>query len=311
MLTYSASSLNGLSRRSNLEVAIKTLETVQFSRVICGGTYPHQIVILPNASLGRKSEREMYFLLAGKAMVIVNGVRLYPREPGLTVGEISAVNSQIKRSATIEAMEPTVAWKVSHAQLEQAATVYPRIWQLLARDIAGRLEQRNKLINRTNLKPRVFIICSAEALDIAETIRIGLDHINAHVVIWSDEQIFPPGSYPLDDLETQVNIADFGITIAQPDDLIRSRDKTAITPRDNVIFELGFFMSRLGRARTLLLVPRGKDLKLPSDFKGMTPIEYKPEEPGVDQSVTLATAVDRIKKIIRKAGVRSSFFQTR
>ena len=36
-------------------------------------------------------------------------------------------------------------------------------------------------------------------------------------------------------------------------------------------------MSRLGRKRTILLVPNmGADLKLPSDFKGLTPITYTP-----------------------------------
>jgi predicted nucleotide-binding protein len=117
------------------------------------------------------------------------------------------------------------------------------------------------------------LICSAEALPIAKTIRIGLSH-DADVETWSDEDIFPPGGYPIEALEKKVNEADFGIALAEPDDLVLSRDRQSTTPRDNVIFELGFFMSRLGRYRTLLLVPHDEQIKLPSDFKGLTPITY-------------------------------------
>lgn len=250
------------------------------------------------------SGRDVFFLVAGRVHVVVNGMRLFPREKNSTVGEMSAINPQILRSATIRADETTVAWRVSHQQLDKAGEIYPRLWKLLAMDISGRLEQRNQLINRPNAKPRLFIICSAEALDIAEHIRLGLEHEVAVTEIWSDEHIFPPSGYPLDALEKQVNETDIGIAIAQPDELVRSRHKQTMTPRDNVIFELGFFMSRLGRQRTLLLVPRGEALSLPSDFKGMTPINYKNPSEGEKVATALGPAVTRIKEVVRALGVR-------
>jgi predicted nucleotide-binding protein len=252
------------------------------------------------------SDRDLFFLLAGKVTVIVNGVRLYPREKNATVGEMSAVNAEIRRAATIQADEPTVAWKVSHTQLEAVAERQSRLWRLLAVELAGRLEQRNKFINRANMRPKVFLICSVEALDIAEHIRTALEHENAVVEIWSDEHIFPSGGYPIEALERQVNECDFGIAIAQPDDLVRSRDRQRSAPRDNVIFELGYFMSRLGRSRTLLLVPRGEDVKLPSDFKGLTPLAYKTPTTDETPSSALGPTVYRIKELLRKLGVRKS-----
>lgn len=266
-------------------------ELVEFS--------PGQNLIVQGAA-----DRDMYFILAGKASVIVKGSRLYPREKNWTVGEMSALNPEILRSATLEADETTVAWKITHEQLEAIATKHPRLWKLLAVDLAGRLEQRNQFISRPNARPRVFFICSAEALEIAECIRAGLDHEDATIEIWSDEQIFPAGGYPIEALERAVDDADFGIAIAQPDDLIRSRHRQAAVPRDNVIFELGFFLSRLGRKRTLLLVPRGENVQLPSDFKGLTPLNYKVASEHEKLSIALGPTIYRIKEILKEHGVR-------
>lgn len=262
---------------------------------------PGQNLIVQGAS-----DRDMYFILAGKASVIVKGSRLYPREKNWTVGEMSALNPEILRSATLEADETTVAWKITHEQLETIATKHPRLWKLLAVDLAGRLEQRNQFISRPNARPRVFFICSAEALEIAECIRAGLDHEDATIEIWSDEQIFPAGGYPIEALERAVDDADFGIAIAQPDDLIRSRHRQAAVPRDNVIFELGFFLSRLGRKRTVLLVPRGESVQLPSDFKGLTPLDYKVASKEEKLSSALGPTIYRIKEILKEHGVRKA-----
>ncbi|MGY8625810.1 TIR domain-containing protein [Chromobacterium violaceum] len=223
------------------------------------------------------ADREMYFLLLGKVGVSVNGKFLYPRERNLTVGEMSAVNPAITRSATITALEPTVALKVSPETLDQVAIVQPRVYRLIAAELATRIVQRNVFIRQPNVRPRVFFISSKESLQVAKALRHGLNYTDADSVLWSDDDIFPPGAYPLEVLEREVDQADFGVAIAHPDDIVRSRRNESAAPRDNVIFELGFFMSRLGRKRTFLLVPQmDADLKLPSDFKGMTPIMYPP-----------------------------------
>ncbi len=254
------------------------------------------------------SDRDVYFLLSGSGRVIINGVRLpYKRSAGVTVGEMSAVNPTIRRSSTIEADETTVAWKVPHEFLAEVADAYPVVWRHLAEDLAGRVEQRNSLVNRSNLKPQIFIICSQESLDIARAIRVGLEY-HADVEIWSDEKIFPPGGYPIEALEEQVGQSDFGIALAEPDDLVYSRDRLGMTPRDNVIFELGFFMARLGRHRTLLLTPRRTEVKLPSDFKGLTPLPYSI---GENLPKALGPTIDRITTIVNDLGVRASLIESR
>ena len=261
-----------------------------------------EVLIEENAT-----DRNMYFLLFGKVGVSVKGKYLYAREKNVAVGEMSAVNPLITRSATITAMEPTVTLKVTPETLEHIAAVQPRVYRLIAAELASRLLQRNSLIRPPNARPRVFFISSQESLAVAKAIRHGLKYTEADSLIWSDEDMFPPGSYPLEVLESEVDQADFGVAIAHPDDIVRSRRTQSAAPRDNVIFELGFFMSRLSRKRTFLLVPKMEaDLKLPSDFKGMTPIMYPPltgkvgEVPGQ----VLADAIYELEQKIVQLGCR-------
>lgn len=257
------------------------------------------------------ADRDVFFLLAGRAQIIINGVRLpYQREAGVTVGEMSAVNSAVSRSSTLEASEPVVAWRVRHERFSEVATAFPQVWRELAQDFAGRIEQRNSLINRSNPRPQIFIICSAEALRIARAIRVGLEH-TAEVIIWSDEKIFPPGGYPIEALEEQVSHSDFGIALAEADDLVLSRDRLSTTPRDNVIFELGFFMARLGRHRTLLLTPHREEVRLPSDFKGLTPITYNIGDDDKKLPISLGPTIDRITTVVEDLGIRASLVEAK
>lgn len=251
-------------------------------------------------------EQDVYFLLAGKFRIIINDVRLHTRAAGECVGEMSALNAAIARSATLSADELCVALKVSASSYRAAFDQHPLNWRLVAADLATRIEQRNQYVNRANLRPRVFIVSSAEALNEAEEIRLGLEYEKCTVELWSDDRIFPPGAYPIEALEEAVAKADFCIAIASADDIVRARDRQQSAPRDNVIFELGFFMSRIGRYRTLLLVPKYANVKIPSDFKGVTPIPYDNDTSDQQLSTALGPTVTKIKKAIRELGVRAS-----
>ncbi|WP_420211110.1 TIR domain-containing protein [Burkholderia aenigmatica] len=254
-----------------------------------------------------EADREMYFLLMGKVGISVKGKYLYQRERNLTVGEMSAVNPSIVRSATVTALEPTVTLKVSPDTLDKIANVHPTLYKLIAAELANRILQRNTFIRSPNDRPRVFFISSKESLEVAKALRHGLRYTDADSILWSDDEIFPAGAYPLEALEAEVDRADFGVAIAHPDDIVRSRKHQTAAPRDNVIFELGFFMSRLGRKRTFLLVPTmSEELKMPSDFKGITPIMYPPLSGKADEVATqvLTSPIYELETKIRKGGCR-------
>ena len=246
---------------------------------------------------------EVYFIIAGTVEVEIYGRRLHDRQAGRTVGEMSAINPTIPRSATIRAGSNVVVLRVPEEALARVADEYPELWRRFAADLAERLEQRNSLIRPCNAKPSVFVICSTEALPIAQTIQFAFQHDEAEFTIWSDE-VFRASQYPIEALDAVLGESDFAIAIASPEDLVTVRKVNVMQPRDNVLVELGMAIGKLGRRRSMLLVPRGEEVQLPSDFKGLTPIAY---QDGDQARLTqlLGPACHQIRTNIREHGVRT------
>ena len=94
---------------------------------------------------------------------------------------------------------------------------------------------------------------------------------------------------------------DFAIAIAHGDDTTTSRGNKWPAPRDNVIFELGLFMGKLGRHRAILMEPRGEGVKLPSDMAGITTINYV-FDPDKDTEAKFSPACNELRGYITKLG---------
>ncbi len=150
-------------------------------------------------------------------------------------------------------------------------------------------------------KPSVFIGSSTEGLEFARAVRSLLTH-DAEITIW-DEGFFTLGNTFIDTLINALPRFDFAILVLTPDDLVRSREVETFGPRDNVLFELGLFMGRLGRSRTFMLHQSNASLKLPTDLAGVTRATY--EWPREDKSYKSAVgaACDNMREIIRDLGI--------
>src|SRR6185436_793142 len=127
------------------------------------------------------------------------------------------------------------------------------------------------------MKPRIFIGSSTEGLKIAAFVKKTLEN-DFDCVIWNDGNVFGLGVAYLDSLLRAGSMFDFGILVATKDDKTTSRKKESDSPRDNVVFEFGLFMGRLGKFRTLILLE--EDAKLPSDMKGIHISEYSRNKNG-------------------------------
>ena len=246
------------------------------------------------------SDNAIYFVLAGAVNIVVNGRVVGRRAPNDHVGEMAAVLPAQKRSATVVAIEDSVVAELSEPELADLGTRYPEIYRCIAQELARRLLQRNTLVNTIRNKIRVFIISSVEALPIARIIQNAFQHDPFTTVVWTDG-VFRVTNYTLQSLEDEVDNSDFAIAIAHADDLTESRGKDWPSPRDNVIFELGLFMGRLGRARAILMEPREEKIKLPSDLSGVTAIPYRFEK-GKDAAALMAPACNHLRDHINALG---------
>jgi CRP/FNR family cyclic AMP-dependent transcriptional regulator len=241
---------------------------------------------------------DLFLVVSGAFIVRVNNKQVATRGPGDHLGEMAAIQPTQPRAATVVASEPSVVVRLSERQLTDLGSRHPNLYRNIAKELARRLRQRNHLVTQFREKSQVFVLSSTEALPIAEALR-ALETDSVHVVVWKDG-VFRASQYPLEVLEAVLDQSDFGIAIAQPDDLTTSRGQTTPAARDNVLFEVGLFMGRLGRHRTLLMEPKDVRAKLPSDLTGITtvPYTYDPE----DLTASMSSALDQIRAVIDDLG---------
>jgi hypothetical protein len=121
-------------------------------------------------------------------------------------------------------------------------------------------------------KPKVFVGSSSEARPLAEVFCDVLAD-RATMIPWWNAPEFYNGVGTLEALMSAVDLYDGGIFILSPDDAIESRGKKGFSARDNVLFEYGLFLGRLGRRATFAFIhqPSGvkKAIKVPSDLTGI------------------------------------------
>ena len=158
-------------------------------------------------------------------------------------------------------------------------------------------------------KPNIFIGSSVEGLDIAYAIQENLEYIS-ETTIW-DQGIFELTSTALDDLLNTLKKTDIGIFIFSPDDIIKIRNNSFKTTRDNVIFELGLFLGYLGKNRVSFVMPRDiKDFHLPTDLTGITPGYYNPKRKDNNLRASLGPYCNQIKNLLEKSSIiKLSSFQ--
>ncbi len=147
------------------------------------------------------------------------------------------------------------------------------------------------------MKPKIFIGSSREGVKIADAIHYNLTR-DAECTVWKDG-VFQLSNNTLASLIDALRTSDFGIFVFSPDDITIMRGETANTVRDNVLFELGLFIGRLGQERCFFLIPdKSSDLRLPSDLAGVTPGYYESERSDENWMAALSPACMQIRSCI-------------
>lgn len=158
------------------------------------------------------------------------------------------------------------------------------------------------------MKPKIFIGSSVEGLSAAYSIQQNLTH-DADVTVW-DQGVFELSKTTIESLLEVLSKSDFGIFVFSPDDVsvIRKENKNVV--RDNVIFEFGLFIGKLGRDRVFFVVPSGLEFHLPTDLLGITPGKYDPNRE--DKSLQAATGpvCHQIRLQLKKLGTITTSEET-
>jgi len=120
---------------------------------------------------------------------------------------------------------------------------------------------------------KVFIGSSTEAIPIMEKVAELLEDIDFIVKCWKDNESFILGRTISENLTTILNEVDAAIFIYSDDDKTWYKDRVIGSPRDNVLFEHGFFAGKLGLNKSIIV--RYNEPRIPSDLAGIIYAKYE------------------------------------
>lgn len=83
-------------------------------------------------------EPTIHFILTGKVLVTRNGKAMISRAAGLHVGEIALLEPEHPRTASVIAVEPTVAATVTETDFTRVAEWFPELWRRIAIELGRR-----------------------------------------------------------------------------------------------------------------------------------------------------------------------------
>lgn len=149
------------------------------------------------------------------------------------------------------------------------------------------------------MKPNLFIGSSTENLSVANALQENLQY-DANVTIWN-QGVFNLSSNAVDDLVNGLKNFDFGIFVFNPEDITSMRGAEYSTVRDNVIFELGLFIGKLGKSKVFYVIPKeSKDMHLPTDLIGMAPGYYESQREDKNLFAALSPFFNQVRRELKK-----------
>lgn len=153
-------------------------------------------------------------------------------------------------------------------------------------------------------KPKLFIGSSVEGLEIAYAIQSELEH-DSEPTVWS-QGVFNLTQSTLSDLLSALDTFDAAIFVMSPDDVVKMRGQEQTVTRDNVLFELGMFIGRLGPEKTFMVKPRNsQDFHVPTDLLGLTPGVYDNERSDGNLQAALGPFCFQVRKQLAQMTIKS------
>ena len=126
------------------------------------------------------------------------------------------------------------------------------------------------------MNSRVFIASSSGALPFAHQLAALLkNNPGIQPTVWDEKgAVFELSKAYIESLVDALDEFDFAVMLFHPDDRGEIKGKKVATTRDNVVFEYGLFIGKLGRDRCYVIQPENIDLRIPSDLLGVHNATY-------------------------------------
>jgi predicted nucleotide-binding protein len=203
-----------------------------------------------------------------KKKLAANQVDLAVIDVRLVDDDNEADESGIEFARTVDQAIPKIIL-TKHPDLETAVESLKGRDKSVANDYVGKSQGGTKLLQAVRhwLRPKVFLVHGHDGealLSVKECIK----ELGLWPVILKDEAA---GLVTLLEQFSRYSNVSFAVVIATPDDVgyrdLKPRVRE-LRPRQNVVFELGFFYAKLPKDRIVLLKKEPGRLRLPSDVDG-------------------------------------------
>lgn len=123
----------------------------------------------------------------------------------------------------------------------------------------------NKWFDQVNCFRHVFLGYSSKATDVANAVyKFLTENVKVRVLDWRD---FRPGDTIWESIERAERLTNCGLFLFMADDELVVGGKREIAPRDNVVYEAGYFAGAKGRRKSLVI--REEGAKVPTDLGGI------------------------------------------
>jgi CAP12/Pycsar effector protein, TIR domain len=135
-------------------------------------------------------------------------------------------------------------------------------------------DEFSKWLKLVKCHKHVFLGYSSQSGNVADRIKTFMvEELHLTVFDWRD---FRPGATIWDSIEDGERLTDCGVFLFMADDKLSGAAKRQPAPRDNVVFEAGYFAGAKGREFTTIIRERGA--KIPTDLGGVLYLELSDRE---------------------------------
>ena len=121
----------------------------------------------------------------------------------------------------------------------------------------------------SDARRRVFVVCGTDS-EMKQAITNALTKLKLVPVVMSEE---PSQGKKIVERFADYEDIGFAVVLLSPDDSVYVKDesptKRKLRPRQDVVFELGFLLGKLGKSNILVFFRECANFEIPTDFEGM------------------------------------------